>query len=445
MVAAQFNAKERCPPPRCAESTRTAMMQRLEAWVERGSSDMFWLYGGAGAGKSALAQSLAERSRSLAASFFFSKTSTTPRTDGDKLIPTLVYQLLQAIPDLRRFVENQIRDNLDLFEKDRKTQMEILFVTPLKTAFNANAIQVSGFPRVIVIDGLDECRGTDVQCDLLRIIANAISRLPNLFRFLVASRPEIHIERTFEHDVALQAITIDRCDLSHHDDANEDIRIFLEKEFAVIRREHQLRKFLPSSWPDEDDISALVERSSKHFIYASTVMEYIKSDKHRPQDRLVNVVQGPDGGPFARLDQMYHLIFRDVEALQLDKLLRAFGILHLISEEKGFFRSIAKRHSAYSLIEKLLALKPGELILLFGPLRSLVALDLNSEVLHVLHKSLFDYLLEPSRSRDFRLKLELSHETTAIYILKEHISQNNCSESHFSNRRVPLRQPLIVH
>jgi hypothetical protein len=451
MVAAQFNAKERCPPPRCAESTQMAMMQRLEAWVA-GGSGMFWLYGGAGAGKSALAQSFAERSRKLGASFFFSKTSTTPRTDGDKLIPTLVYQLLHAIPGLKNFVENQIRDNLDIFEKDRKTQLEILFVTPLVTAFNAKAIQVSRFPLVIVIDGLDECHGTEVQCDLLRIIANAISRLPNFFRFLVASRPEIHIKRTFKHDVALQAIIIDRVNLSRRGDADEDISTFLENGFDDIRRVHPLGEFLPSRWPDEDDISALVERSSKHFIYASTVMEYIKSDKHRPQDRLKVVLlglcpHGADGGPgpFARLDEMYSLIFRDVEPSQLDKVLLAFGILHLISEAKGYFRSITKRPSAYSLIEKLLALKPGDLFILFHPLRSLVALDLKNEVLHVLHKSLFDYLLDPLRSGDFRLKLELCHENTAIYMYKEHISQNNCSESHCSNRRVPLRQPLIVH
>ena len=331
MLAAQFNAKERCPP-RC-EATRTAMMQCLEAWVESGK-DMFWLYGGAGAGKSALAQSLIERSRKhVAASFFFSKTSKIPRRDGDKLILTLVYQLVHTIPVLKSFFEKQICDNLDFFEKDRKTQLEILFITPLRTAFNANAIQVSKFPHVIVIDGLDECHDPEVQCDLLRIIANAISRLPNFFRFLVASRPETRIKQTFEHDDALQAITVDRCNLSRHGDADEDISNFVRKEFDDIRRVHPLRKFLPSQWPDEDDISALVERSSKHFIYASTVMEYIKSEIHQPQDRL-NIVlglcrPGADGGPFSRLDEMYSLIFRDMESSQLEKLHRAFGILHL--------------------------------------------------------------------------------------------------------------------
>ena len=445
ILTAQFDAKERCPPPRCSEATRTAMMQRLEAWVEKGT-DMFWLYGGAGAGKSALAQSLAERSRKLvAASFFFSKTSTIPRTDGDKLIPTLVYQLVHTIPVLKGFVEKQILDNVDLFEKDRKTQLQILFVTPLIAAFNEKAIQVSEFPHVIVIDGLDECDDHGVQCDLLIIIANAISRLPNFFRFLVASRPELHIKQTFKHDAALQAISVDRCNLSRHADADHDIRIFLENEFKVILRVHPLREFLPSWWPDEDDINALLERSSEHFIYASTVMEYIKSDKDRPQDRL-NVVlglcpPGADGGPFARLDEMYSLIFRGVEPSQLEIILRAFGILHLISEEKGYFRLISKRHSAYSLIEKLLALEPGQLFTLFYPLRALVALDLDNEVLYVLHKSLFDYLLDPSRSGDFRLKLELPHETTAIYMYKKH----KCSESYRSNRKVPLRQPLIVH
>lgn len=433
--AAVVNAKDRFDAPRCAGSTRMAMLQCLDDWVdESGRSDMFWLYGGAGAGKSALAQSFAERrhdARKLSASFFFSKTSAPPRTDGDKLIPTLVYQLVQAIPDLKSFVLEQIHNNMDIFEKDRKTQMDILFVMPLKTAFQANAIQVSKSPQyLVVIDGLDECNNTDIQRDLLEVIMDAMYRLPKLFRFLIASRPELHIKQILGHEAPLQAITVERCDLSSLDDADYDISIFIKKEFERICLKHQNRKYL-DDWPDEDSIIALVENSSKHFIYASTVMKYIGSYKHWPPERLKEVLRlSPynDNGPFVQLDELYSLTFRDVEKSQLEKLLRAFGILHLISEEEGYFRSIAKQSSAYSLIEKLLALESWELGLLFDPLRSLVALDTDKEDLHVLHKTLFDYLLDPSRSRDFHVKLALSHETTAVYILKNHVNKNKFCE-----------------
>jgi len=49
------------------------------------------------------------------------------------------------------------------------------------------------YPTLVVIDGLDEITGKDVQSDIIRIIGDIMKdiRLPLLF--LVASRPEPHI------------------------------------------------------------------------------------------------------------------------------------------------------------------------------------------------------------------------------------------------------------
>ena len=70
-------------------------------------SSVFWLYGGAGAGKSAIAQSLPDRfqQKDLAASFFFFRGDAT-RNDGDGLIPTLVSQLVSNLKGLVSFVED---------------------------------------------------------------------------------------------------------------------------------------------------------------------------------------------------------------------------------------------------------------------------------------------------------------------------------------------------
>ena len=69
-----------------------------------------WLYGPAGAGKSAIAQSIAELCHDaniLAASFFFSRTAVGRNNDSCP-IPTLVYQLCPSMPPIRKYVEDTI-------------------------------------------------------------------------------------------------------------------------------------------------------------------------------------------------------------------------------------------------------------------------------------------------------------------------------------------------
>jgi hypothetical protein len=67
-------------------------------------------------------------------------------------------------------------------------------------------------------------------------------------------------------------------------------------------------------------------------------------------------------------------------------------------------------------IEVLLELRPGDLVLLFDRLLSLVTFD--NDNIRIFHKSLFDYLLDSSRSGDLQLDLGLAHETAANYILR---------------------------
>jgi len=428
-LSALVDANERYDPPRCAEATRRNIVQKIEDWVRHDShhgvsSRIFWLYGGAGAGKSALAQSLAERFRSiggLAASFFFSKTDVN-RNDGNRLIPTLALQLVQSFPGISPFVEKIIHSNPDLFKKNCQSQMLELFVQPLTRLWHeeTNGVQSNAAlklrPRLVVIDGLDECTGPETQCDLLRIIAHALPHLPYPLRFLITSRPESHITSEFQYNLGNAA----RYNLSDDADADKDIRRFLEEEFAKICHTHPLRQHFPSRWPPPGSIRTIVEHSSRHFIYASTVILFIKSVHHRPDDRL-QVVLGlkqPDENdrPYARLDSLYRLIFLDLQPVQREKIHHALGIMHLRSLKNGFFalpRWTSDRHA----IEELLDLRPGDLILLFNHLRSLVTFDRGN--IRILHKTLFDYLLDPIRSEELQLDRGLAHESAANRILMQ--------------------------
>jgi len=399
------------------------------------SSGIFWLHGGAGAGKSAVAQTLAEnfqRNKKLGASFFFFREAA-PRSDGNTLIPTIVLQLIHTFPGMAPFVEDKIRTNKLLFSSNRQTQaVELLFEPLLRLSLEEDPEEYP--PHLIVIDGLDECADPDVHCDLLRIIAGLVPHLPYSLRFLITSRPESYIVHTFDFDLGF--IKVQQYNLSTDLDAAEDIRKFLEQEFQKIHNVHPLRDHLrPGHWPKEGDIECLILRSSRHFIYASTVMRYIGSRQHRPDDRLEVILKylPPPGkdNPYAQLDALYTAIFRGVEEDKLETTCRALGLLHLRNEQSGGIFQIGRgdfeRRSDHEMIEMIFNLQPGDTTLLFDPLLSLITLE--EQKVQILHQSLFEYLLDQSRSDFFYLDLALAHEAIATHILEKKILKKKCGES----------------
>ena len=370
-------------------------------------------------GKSAVAQSLSEGfqgKNQLAASFFFFRGDAT-RNNGDLLIPTLVSQLVDSFEGISPFVEDKIRKQRALFTKNHQIQIRELVVDPL-LSLKSKGTPVT-HPRLIVIDGLDECENPDVQCELLRVIAFAICHIPYPLRFFITSRPEAHIRRVFRHDPDLQVILVSKYNLSDDPDADKDIRLFFEKEFREIRRVHSLGRRLPDAWPYPRAVDCLVDRSSGHFIYASTVIRYIRSPKHRPDDRLeviLRLLPPRDGDkPYAQLDALYTFIFQCVEDhRQLENICLVLGILYFQSKRAGWFSMTTANLSA---IEGYLGIKAGDLVLLLDPILSLVAID--SGQLRILHKSLFDYLLDSRRGGHLPIGLAQVHEVAATYILKQ--------------------------
>lgn len=301
-LGALLNSKDRFDPPRCDEDTRKGVIADIMQWIRSTdeSASMMVLHGSAGVGKSALEQTIAElclKNGLRVASFFFSRGSGGGRADGNSLIPTLIYQLLNAIPGLRESILTALEVDPGLLEMARAEQMEKLFVAP-QLALMCNSASSDGvpptLPRVppphispilVTIDGLDECDNHEIQCDLLRIIADAIPRLPLPFRFLIACRPESHIMNTINHHGSLKAIAVQRFDLNSVE-ADTDIRLFFIREFRKIRETHRIGQKLPYDWPTNAVITTLTENSSGQFIYASTVMNYLKYPKDRPERRL---------------------------------------------------------------------------------------------------------------------------------------------------------------
>jgi len=434
-------------------------------WIDgdENTSSMLWLYGFAGTGKSALAQTLAELLKTkgqLLASFFFSRTSGSNCSDGNAIIPTLVYQLTLAFPEIRPHIEAYISKDPAIFQKSRTAQMHHLFIQPLLQCFPAVTAPKSESPatpierkrspfslkkylkkiseepqtptsqpssgdfrHVIIVDGLDECRGQEIQCDILKVIADAIPQLPFPIKFLVASRPESYLKQFFDHHLSSSGALIPRIDLSLDQDVRNDIRKFLVKEFQEIRRVHPLRRYLDSSWPTQEDIEKLVDESSLHFIYASTVIRHIRSPKDRPDKRLTNILSMTPGVPilpstlkaFTQLDSLYTHVFSSVDDENHELVWRIIGIVFLTHCYEPDFEDINLDGSPLAL-EELLGLDAGLVEVLLDPLLSLVEIPHNpSHPVRVLHASIYDFLLDPARSGLFSLDLGPAHRTITEY------------------------------
>ncbi|CAA7271863.1 unnamed protein product [Cyclocybe aegerita] len=425
-LGARLDSNERFDPPRCDEATRVELSRELMDWImsEDDCASMLVLYGSAGSGKSALEQLVAERCKKegqLAASFFFSRTSPNAlRSDGNTLIPTLVYQLLQVFPWLKESVVKAIEDDPGILELSRSALMEELFVKHFLSPLN----QYPGYgihPRLIAIDGLDECSGQDIQRDLLSILVSSISQLRYPFRFFLTFRPEPHLMQVVDHHPGFQSPRLRRLDLSEDPNVHDDIRTFLEHEFIGIRKTHPLSRYIPHSWPSSDFISVLVKNASGQFIYADTVIRFVRSPKHRPDDRL-NIILGLEiargnENPFTQLDAVYHYIFSCVK--DLDTVWRILGVIELLGQWKisGINHADAdispSTFTSPTSLQNVFMVRPGEIEVALSELTSVVTCPSPDLPIKVIHASLFDFLLNPTRSGPYALDVSLAHETIA--------------------------------
>ncbi|KAF5348105.1 hypothetical protein D9756_010794 [Leucocoprinus leucothites] len=131
------------------------------------------------------------------------------------------------------------------------TQFENLFVHPLRGVDTAEC-GLDG--RAVIINGLDECRGTAEQCDIIEIIVTSARKRATPFRRFITSHPGDSIRRTMNYATVSPVRPYDKFPVSRAVD--HEILIYLTDEFKKIRGDHSL----PNSWPSEEALTLLVKR-----------------------------------------------------------------------------------------------------------------------------------------------------------------------------------------
>ncbi|KAK7029670.1 hypothetical protein VNI00_014368 [Paramarasmius palmivorus] len=400
------NAEQRCPPPRCHPGTRADTLHALRTRLagQSRSSRVYWLYGPAGVGKSAIAQTLSEilhAKSHLAAAFFFSRTDFT-RNKLDRFVATIVYQLLRSEAIRNRLgplIKAAVQADPNIFETSCENQFEKLVLEPCST-LEAEAWE--DLPNVIIIDGLDECIAPkpESQQRLLSLISKA--HASSCFRFLICSRREPLIYRTFHQFT----YPVGKMGIGASQQTNKDITFYLRDTFTSIRRHHPAFSHIPHTvpWPDEGDIRKLVSRACGQFIFASTVLKYVDTMDELPQERLKTIlhtrVKVNSNSPYPELDLLYHQILstctnwanvRPILQLLVTKQ-------HYVNDMWEWYVDDVDWHSV-STITLLLNLQKGQVATLLFRLHSIVHVpDTPHGKIRIRHASFAEYLQDPCRS-----------------------------------------------
>ena len=394
-LGAIHNSAERYPPPNCHADTRKAVRQIIIDWVrsESSGSSFFWLYGPAGAGKTAILQAIAEflcslpeTDQNFGGSFFFSR-GKNGRDGGHFLFSTIAYQLALKVPGLRQHVNRIMGSDPTLHTKSMDVQLQTLIIDAFK--------YLSPLPQcsyLVIIDGLDECNDKASQQLILRLLCETITvhKLP--LRFLIGSRPESHIRASFDQE-SLYTIT-QRVVLDETFDPGRDIQVFLQDGFAKICAENPILSHVEKPWPREGIIDLLVQRSSGQFIYAATVLKFVGADFCSPTKQL-DLVLKPDSTAFSDLDHLYTQILSVYPSTV--NVVQVLGII-----------TIASRRDLAEVFEDIFGMEEGELKLVLRGLSSLLednnGRDLKKEIIpRFAHASFSDYLFNSRRSGPFHV------------------------------------------
>jgi len=408
---AAYDSQERVPASQC-HRTRTEILREIEGWNGggTGATKVLWLHGPAGAGKSAIAQTVAETCAErgqLAASFFFSRSS--PGRDALKhLFPTIAVQISLSSPHKRQRLREILHEDQRIAHRASGSidLLASLFCDPPGMLPDGPA--TLSLPFLVIIDGLDECQGNGDQSAVLSNVHDLVVKRRLPLRFFITSRPESHIQEMFD-DSAMSSVTKV---VSIYEDfgARRDVLRYLCDEFKRIqesKRHKDILQSVPKPWPPDRVIGLIAEKSGGYFVYAATVIKYVDEEYFSCLDRLDQVLgisaahHDPEERPFDELDNLYRSVLSACPKSQLLPLKRVLGFLQCPAR--------------VSDIETFLGLRPGQVNLMLRGLQSIIYVDFGHGI-RSFHTSFLDFIFDPVRAQDYHVDIREWHANNFLRV-----------------------------
>ncbi|KAJ3570738.1 hypothetical protein NP233_g4204 [Leucocoprinus birnbaumii] len=293
---AHYNSSARFPPPRCHPGTRDYIVGQTLRWFldESRSNHVRWLTGPAGAGKSAIMQTLAEQAAgrsTLGAALFLSASKKLDQPL--KLFTTLAYQLATKYSSYRNFLCDRLRTDPSLPEKSIATQFSEFFVEP----FARHRIHGNFRHIVILLDGLDECNGIREQIEIAGLITYFAVTFPSTpLVWVIAGRSEPHLTSFFSRKSVSPHIVKEELQLDSTE-ACQGVERYLRDEFQRIKDSYLATSYL-SQWPTETQILKVASAGTGLFAFASTVIGFVDDNAlGNPISQLLRVLSTIDKTP----------------------------------------------------------------------------------------------------------------------------------------------------
>lgn len=423
-----LNADGRADEVRCYPGTREEVIGKMEKWMGGNGSRMMWLSGPAGAGKSAICQTVAERCSEhgqQTANFFFFRGDTT-RNSAQPLVATLAYQLRRLYPALDKFLAGCLEEDPLIFSASIAEQFDKLISSPIQMLQQSSSIC---HPIILIIDGLDECDDKRKQEQILVALHLLANEAHSPFLILVASRAEPHLVMSFNRiGSSAESIFLD-----DEYRPRGDIRHFVIAKFNEIKKLHSLAHTLSQDWPAEADIDAITDKSSGQFIYAATVMRFMEHSTISPALILL-IVHGLrpslNHSPLAQVDAVYSYIFSQVSDIRTVKLILCI---------QRITKSSTKDRYDFGRFLKLVGYETIEVESVFGDLAAIVRVAPGPPIeLVFFHASLSDYLEDKHRSATYHVSTEeLAVELASLCLKNFH--DNGTSYDH-----LPSDSPYLM-
>jgi len=398
------------PVARCYPRTRLEVIAQIKRWLNGSDkrAAICWLSGPAGYGKSAVAQTIAERYAAkgrLLGCFFFLR-GAGKRSRISRLIPTLAHQISLSVPAVKPLIEKALRDepamlgpSVSLAHQFQKLIIEPIHSTTSKILSSFGVFSHLAKKKIFVIDALDECKDKAEMETFIDVLLNAFSGRSHLpFRILLTSRVEEHIRKKFDHS---GAGFLDHLDLENFE-ACSDIQVYFEREFACIFDQNcRMMLQISKPWPSAKDLTKLLDMAGSSFAFAVTLIQFVGGDS-MPHKALQQLLESGANG----LDSLYKQVLSTASGTAaLHQILGTIMIL--------------EHNQSISFLSSLFCLQHEEVIHELLGVQSIIKIpgdDDQSIMLY--HTSLRDFLTLKLRSEQYFIDPPVQHLHLAIHCLK---------------------------
>ncbi|KAJ7246869.1 WD40-repeat-containing domain protein [Mycena haematopus] len=409
--------------PECLAGTRQDVLTAITNWLTTPSTEtnILWLHGVAGAGKSTILTTVSQYFRDLhrLGGFIFFDRNNPAESSPGRVICTLAYNMSMVNPYIREAICQVIKDDPLIATAPMRTQVQKLLLGPLAVAQD----HILG-PIIVVLDALDECGDSNSREGLVSLLAGEFSKLPPVFRFLITSRLESDIAGQFRGQ---QHITEMQLDITTQA-TKHDITVYLEERMRNIR---QFKRSLEADWPGHHIINTLAYHSGGLFIWAVTACKFIKS--FDPKRKLAIIL---DAGLANNLDALYTVALQNSADWSDESFAQvAHSVLGAVV--------LSRVPLTDWTIDKLFGYDRGRSAEVLEYLGCVVQWS-PGEIARILHTSFSDYLTDHHRSglHPWFVDSKIQSRSLALgclQILKLQLSFNICKlkNSHILNVTIP--------